>query len=175
MKNLRMATGIAAAIACSLLLALDPSFAQDKPAPAAKESRTAYLRRIFEKDRATYGDACRAILSILKDEHSDADFAAVSGDLSGRGIVSADWNLQEVSLLTKGTLAYMVCQALNLKGGLTMRLFGVNRRYALRECQQRRLIVGGVTDEYVTGRELIDVITNVTVHREQGNADSQFK
>ncbi len=169
MNRLRIAIGVLAVIVCAPLLA------QDKPAPAGKESRTAYLRRIFEKDRATYGDACRAVLSLLKDEHTDADFVAVSGDLSGRGIVSADWNLQETSLLTKGTLAYILCQALEIKGGLTMRLFGVSRRYALRECQHKGLIVGGVMDEYVTGRELLDVLTNATVYREQGSADSQFK
>src|SRR5579864_7067801 len=117
MKRLRIAIGTLAFVACAPLLA------QDQPVTGGKESRTAYLRRIFEKDRASYGDACRALLSLLKDEHTDADFAAVSGDLSGRGIVSADWNLQEKSLLTKGTLAYMLCQALEIKGGLTMRLF----------------------------------------------------
>jgi hypothetical protein len=157
-----------------------PLFAfQDKPeAPKGdkpKESRTAYLRRIFEKDRASYGDACRAVLSVIKDEHSDADFGVISGDLGGRGVVNAEWGLQESSLLTKGTLAYMVCQALEIQGGVTMRIFGINRRYALRECLHRRLIAGGTTDEYVTGRELIDVITNATIHKEQGHTDSQHK
>jgi len=169
MSRLRMAIGALAVIACAPLLA------QDKPAAAGKESRTAYLRRIFEKDRASYGDACRAILSLLKDEHTDADFPAISGDLSGRGIIASDWALQETSLLTKGTLAYMLCQALEIKGGLTMRLFGISRRYALRECQHKGLIVGGVMDEFVTGRELLDVLTNATVYKEQGSADSQFK
>ena len=162
-------------LAAAVVIAGAPLFAQDKPAPTGKESRTAYLRRIFEKDRATYGDACRALLSLVKDEHTDADFSAVSGDLSGRGIVSADWGLQESSLLTKGTLAYMVCQTLGIKGGLTIRVFGMSRRYALREAQHLHLISGGSMDEYVTGRELIDVITNASVYREQGNADSQFK
>ena len=169
MNRIRIAIGAAAIVTCLPLLA------QDKPVPAGKESRTAYLRRLFERDRATYGDACRALLSLLKEEHSDADFAAISGDLSGRGVVSADWNLQEAGLLTKGTLAYMLCRALEIKGGATMRVFGISRRYALRECQHLGLITGGVTDEYVTGRELIDVITNATVYREQGSADSQFK
>jgi hypothetical protein len=169
MSRLRIATWALAVVACV------PVLAQDKPVPAGKESRTAYLRRIFERDRATYGDACRAVLSLLKDEHTDADFAVISGDLAGRGIVSSDWNLQETSLLTKGTLAYMLCQALEIKGGLTMRLFGSSRRYALRECQHKGLIVAGVMDEYVTGRELLDVLTNATVYREQGSADSQFK
>lgn len=168
MKRLRMAMLAAALVAAAPLLA------QDKPAPA-KESRTAYLRRIFAKDRATYGDACRAILSVVKDEHTDADFGAVSGDLAGRGIVASDWNLNEASLLTKGTLAYMACKALDIKGGLTMRVFGLSRRYALREAQHVGLITGGTPDEYITGRELIDVITNVTIYKEQGNTDSQYK
>ncbi|MBV8881253.1 MAG: hypothetical protein JO332_14905, partial [Planctomycetaceae bacterium] len=82
MSTLRMAIGAAALAACLALLASfdpgRPALAQDKPAAAGKETRTAYLRRVFEKDRASYGDACRAILSLLKDEHTDADFAAVS-------------------------------------------------------------------------------------------------
>lgn len=158
------------------LVAAVPLFAQDKPAPApGKESRTAYLRRIFEKDRATYGDACRALLSLIKEEHTDAEFGAVSGDLAGRGVVSADWNLQEASLLTKGTLAYMVCQSLGIKGGLTMRVFGMTRRYALRECQHLGVMTTGSVDEYVTGRELLDVITNAAVFKAEGNTDSQYK
>lgn len=173
MNRFRLAV-LAAALATAL-----PLFAlQDKEAPKQekpKESRTAYLRRIFEKDRASYGDACRAVLSVIKNDHSDADHAAIVGDLGGRGVVNADWGLQESSLLTKGTLAYMVCQALEIKGGVTMRLFGINRRYALRECLHRRLIASGTTDEYVTGRELIDVITNATIHKEQGHTDSQYK
>jgi hypothetical protein len=168
--------GVRAFLLVILLIAGIPLFAQDKPAAApGKESRTAYLRRNFEKDRATYGDACRALLSLIKDEHTDADFGSVSGDLSGRGVVSADWNLQEPSLLTKGTLAYMVCQSLGIKGGLTIRVFGMSRRYALRECQHLGLINGGTMDEYVSGRELIDVITNAAVYKDQGNADSQYK
>lgn len=152
-----------------------PLLAQEKPAAApAKESRTAYLRRIFEKDRATYGDACRAILSVVRREHTDADFGANAADLTGRGIVE-DWGLQESSLLTKGTLAYMVCRALDIDGGVTMRVFGITRRYALRECIHRRLMTRGTVDEYVTGRELIDVVTNAMVHQEQGHTDSQYK
>ena len=169
MSRVRLAALVAALVAV-------PAAAQDKPAaPPTKESRTAYLRRIYEKDKAGYGDACRAVLSVIKNEHTDADFTTVFGDLNSRGVVSTSWTLQESSLLTKGTLAYMVCQALEIKGGVTMRLFGINRRYALRECLYRRLIASGTVDEYVTGRELIDVVTNAAIHKDQGNTDSQYK
>ena len=168
-------TVLAVALSAGLPLSALQDKPTEKPAAKAKESRTAYLRRIYEKDRASYGDACRAILSVLKDEHTDADFAAVVGDLSGRGVVLADWGIDEAGPLTKGTLAYMTCQALDIKGGVTMRLFGINRRYALRECIHRGLIASGTTGEYVSGRELIDVVTNAGIHKDQGHTDSQYK
>jgi len=141
--------------------------AQEKKEESGKESRTAYLRRAYEKDRGTYGDACRAILSLAAGEHTDADFAAVQKDLAGRGIVDPDWGLAESDKLTKGTLAYMVVKTLGIKGGVTMSLFGTTRRYALRECVYLRLMSEGATDEYVTGRELIDIVTNAEIYRER--------
>ncbi len=155
-----------------------PLAGQEKPAAnqePAKESRTAYLRRLYAKDRASYVDACRAILGVVKDEHSDAAFADLQKDLLARGIVLAEWELTEDSPLTKGTLSYMTFRALDLKGGLTIRLFGLSRRYALRECYQLALITRGSVDEYVTGRELIDVVTNAGIYKLQGNLDSQRK
>ena len=72
MSRFRLAVLAAALVTGVPLFALQDKEApkQDKP----KESRTAYLRRIFEKDRASYGDACRAVLSVIKNDHSDADY-----------------------------------------------------------------------------------------------------
>jgi hypothetical protein len=157
------------AAAVPLLASLDaarPGLAQEKKVEPAKESRTAYVRRLYEKDVATYADGCRAILSVVTGEHTDADFAAVQKDLAGRGIVDPDWGRAESDKLTKGALAYMVVKTLGIKGGATMAIFGTTRRYALRECVYLRLMTGGTTDEYVSGRELIDVVTDVEQYRQ---------
>lgn len=170
-----MRKGVSAVLAAALA-ALPLLGAQEKPQePGPKESRTAYLRRIYEKDRAGFGDACRAVLSVVKDEHSDADFGAVRQDLESRGIVDGGWGLAESSPLDRGTLAYMLCKALGIKGGLTMGVFGTTRRYALRECVYLGLIPGGTTGQYLSGRELIDVLGNVEVWRESGSTDSLRK
>jgi hypothetical protein len=146
-----------AALAAALVAAVPLSGAQqEKP----KESRTAYVRRIYEKDRASYGDACRAILSLAAGEHTDADFVAIQKDLTGRAIVEEVWGLGENSPLTKGTLAAMLCRTLGIKGGLTASLFGLTRRYALRECLHIGLMESGMTEEHISGREFIDVMTN---------------
>ena len=161
------------------LLAL-PLFAlqdksQEKKDDPKKESRTAYVRRIFEKDRCSYGDACRIVLSLAKSEHTDAAFAEVQKDLAAREIVDPDWGFEEAAAVTKGTLAYMLCKALGIKGGATARIFGMSRRYAFRECVHAGLLHGKTGMEYVTGRELIDALTDAEVFQQAGNLDSERK
>ena len=145
---------------------------QEKPKEdPKKESRTAYVRRIFEKDRCGFGDTCRIVLSLSKGEHTDAAFADVHRDLVSAGVVDGDWGFEESSLVTKGTLAYMLCKTLGVKGGVTASVFGMSRRYAFRECVYLGLLSGRTDMEYVTGRELIDALGDAEAYREQGNSD----
>ena len=165
-----------AAVLAAALAAVPIWGAQEKPQePPPKERRTAYLRRIFEKDRAGFGDACRALLSVVKDEHSDDDFAAVRKELESRGIVDAGWDLAETAPVDRGTLAYMLCKALGIRGGVTASVFGMTRRYAFRECVYLGLLSGGTPGQYVSGRELIDILGSVEVYREAGRTDSLIK
>ncbi len=164
---------LAAALACATLplVALQEKDREAKP----KESRTAYIRRIYAGDRASYGDACRAVASLARGGHTDDDFAAIHKDLSDRGIVDAGWGLQEGDKLRKGDLSYMLCRALGIKGGLTIQVIGLTRRYAFRECVYAGLVKGGTPGEYVSGRELIDFMTNAEIYKRNGNLDSVRK
>ena len=57
-----VATAVVAAASFPLFARQDK---QEKQQPN-KESRTAYIRRIFEKDRCGFGDACRIIVSKIR-------------------------------------------------------------------------------------------------------------
>jgi hypothetical protein len=142
---------------------------------AKKEARTAYVRRVYERDRASFGDACRMMLSLVADAPAEADFAKVRDELAGRGLVDAGWGLAEDANLTKGTLAYMLVKACGIKGGATMALFGTTRRYALREAVYVGLLEKGALDEHVGGRELIDAVTLAEVYRTEGSLDSVYR
>lgn len=154
-----------------------PLFAlqQENKQEPKKESRTAYIRRIFEKDRCSFGDACRIVLSLSKGEHTDAPFAEVRKELVSGGAITESWDSEESALVTKGTLAYMLCKTLGIKGGVTASVFGMSRRYAFRECVYVGLLSGRTDMEYVTGRELIDALTSAEVYREEGSTDSLRK
>ncbi|HYE97376.1 MAG TPA: hypothetical protein VEJ18_00640 [Planctomycetota bacterium] len=140
-------------------------------APPA-EKRTDALRRLYEKDRAGYGDALRLVLGLAKDAPVEGDFASVQREAADRGLVDGAWALAEGAPVDKGTVAYMLVQALGIKGGLTMRIFGPSRRYAFRECVYRKLIGGGTPGEHVTGRELIDILAAAEDHKQGGTLDA---
>lgn len=143
---------------------------QESAPPERREARTEYVRRLFERDRATCEDACRMVLSLASGRHEGGDFESLRRGLLERGLMDPGWTLGPPDPVTKGTVAYLLCRALDIRGGLTMRIFGMTRRYAFRECVYLGIFSGGTPDEYVSGRELIDVITNAEFYRERGTA-----
>lgn len=176
MKNAWLLGLLAAIAAVPLVMGQDKPFdsvskadlAQDKQDPDPRESRTAHLRRMYATDRCTYGDGLRAIAGLVNDAPVEGDFVA---GLKEKGIVPASWNDAADSKLTKGTLAYLLCKALDIKGGATMRITGTSRRYALRECIYVGLMAVGSTDEYVSGRELLDVMQRAALFKTDGSLD----
>jgi hypothetical protein len=170
-----VATAAVAAMAAAVPLFAFQEKPQEKKEEPKKESRTAYVRRIFQKDRCSFGDVCRIVLSLAKGEHTDAPFSEVQKDLAQRGILAGDWGLEEPVAVTKGTLAYMLCQALGIKGGVVTRICGMSRRYAFRECVYTGLLRGKTDMEYVTGRELIDALAEAETYQLAGNLDSERK
>jgi hypothetical protein len=148
---------------------------QDAPRKDPQEKRTDAVRRLYEKDRAGAGDACRLILALVKDAPAEGDFEAVRKEAVERGLLDAGWELAENAPVTKGTVAYMLVKALGIKGGLTMSVLGPTRRYAFRECVYLRLISGGTPGEYMTGRELIDVLSAAELYKQAGSLDAERK
>ena len=172
MRRWVLATAAAIAAAAIPLFALQQEKPKEEP---KKESRTAYIRRIFEKDRCSFADVCRIVLSLSKGEHVDAAYADVRKDLVTREILVDGWETAESDPATKGMLSYMLCKSLGIRGGLTTTVFGMSRRYAFRECVYLGLLSGRSDMEYVTGRELIDALANSDVYKERGNAESLRK
>lgn len=93
----------------------------------------------------------------------EADFNKVCTDLEHLGIIPSSWRTQRRAYLTRGKLAYMVCSILKIRPGLLTGLFGMSERYALRELSHRELMAGGPTSAYVTGAELVSVLSRVSM------------
>ena len=141
-------------------------------APPAQEKRTDFLRRLYEKDRATFGDARRLVVGLAADVPADGDARKEAAD---RGLVDPSWELADAGPVDKGTVAYMLVKALGIRGGLTMSVFGPSRRYAFREVVFLRIMKGGTPGEFISGRELIDVLQAAEIYQRQGSTDAERK
>ena len=103
------------------------------------------------------------------------DFAFDLATLREKGIISRaiSETAAKDTLLDKGTAAYMFCQALGIKGGMWMRLFGQSQRYCLRELVFEGLMQASGIHELVSGAELVDMFTRAVDYLEKTRSLSE--
>ena len=67
--------------------------------------------------------------------------------------LEADFSPREP--LRKGLFAYMLYKALEVEGGITLSLFGISERYALKELVYQGILASGNENDILTGEELV--------------------
>lgn len=110
----------------------------------------------------TVAEAYRAMTILVDGDDQYDDFASRAAALEDRGIMRPAWELEREAPVDRGSIAYMVCQILRIRGEVNLMLFGSaglgDRRYALRE-----LSTMGIMDEtppyrYISGGELLGLM-----------------
>jgi len=139
------------------------------------EGSAGFFDRVSGQKTVSENDAMRAMLLLLEDKDTAKTFQQRVGALMARKIVGPRWDYDAQRPLTKGKLAYMICQACNIKGGITLRLTGPSQRYCLRELQYRGLITPSIITTEVTGMEFVAVLTRADAHRQTGDVPDLLK
>jgi hypothetical protein len=120
-----------------------------------------YFRELISRKIALNSDACRVVVKLMELEDQTKDFSSQVSLLKDRDIIprkiAADFDLSRP--LNKGVAAYMFCRALKIKGGVWLRLLGMNQRYALKELVFEGIMSPGSVNDIISGRELILVFT----------------
>lgn len=104
--------------------------------------------------------ACSMVLLMLNGEDRYQSFAQRLRALIAEGLVQESWKLNGDDSVTKGTLAYMICEVMQIKGGVMMYLLP-SRRYAYREAVDRGLMLYGSENEPLTGPEVVGIVGRV--------------
>jgi len=145
---------------------------QDK-VDGSRLERTAFIRNLYKKEKADFGDACFVIANLTKSKEATGPFKKLRDELIKEEIIPKKWTYKKDSPLTKGMISYMLCKTLKIKGGLTMRVFGATERYALRECLYIGLVVKGEsTSQYVSGKELLAIFSRASIYKREGSLKS---
>ncbi|MCE5325337.1 MAG: hypothetical protein LLG01_02875 [Planctomycetaceae bacterium] len=132
------------------------------------EDSAAFLDRMSSQPAVSENDAFRGMLMVIEGQDKTADFRQRADALIARGVVSRQWDLDATRPLTRGQLAYMVCQACDIRGGVIMHLSGPSTRYCLRELQFHTMMGEGVEYNPVTGMEYVAVLNRAEIYRRTG-------
>jgi hypothetical protein len=134
-----------------------------------KERELEFLRRLSDLgDRpVTFADGCKAIYLLKTDKFPIMSYEEVRHALIRDKIIPEFWNYPKEKILLKGEYAYMLCRALELKGGLSMHIFGPIERYCLNECIYRGFLLRGRIYDHVSGKEIIGSIQRAADYKEK--------
>jgi len=117
----------------------------------------------------SHDDAFHGFLLYLDGADSSPDYAARVATLKKRDLLPASFNRPADEAIERGTLAVMICKAVDLKGGVTYSLLGPTPRYAVRELQYVGLYPLSTPNQIFTGAEYLGIIGRLEDYQ-RGNA-----
>jgi len=119
-----------------------------------------YLNEVVGRGAVSFGDGSELIMYLLQVEEDYVEFETQMDFLEKNGLIQKSMlNNTAGEPLRRGELAYMLCRALNLKGGLKARMLGLHKRFAMEELIYRGVMRQGHNLDLVTGQELVVVVT----------------
>lgn len=123
-----------------------------------------YFIELIPRRIAFRYDASKALVILMGVEKRYIDLDSQITFLEEKNLIPKGFEFDPKRPLRKGLTAYMFCKALEIRGGLILRLFGMNERYALKELVHQRIISPGNVKDIVSGEELVSILTNAGNH-----------
>ncbi|MFC1514363.1 hypothetical protein ACFL5X_00480 [Candidatus Omnitrophota bacterium] len=137
-----------------------PAKTEEKPEPV-EGSGLDYFEYLITKKTASRSDACRSLAVLLNIEDEFGDLDSQIEYLKQKNIlpkkIASEFDPDQP--LRKGLTAYMFYKALEIKGGVILRVFGISQRYALKELVFQEVMLPGYDRDIVSGKELVLTLT----------------
>jgi hypothetical protein len=165
--RLMLACAAAALIGCQTARVDEPLTA--KVGGSGDEQQMEFWHRLNDQPVACYDDAFHALLLFADGKDDAADFPARLAALRDRGWLDESFNGRAEEAATRGAVATLLARALDIKGGVTMRLLGPVDRYALRELQAIGLYPPSSPNQHFTGAQLVAVIGRAEDYQRRKN------
>jgi len=170
-ETAKQAVSLAAVFLLAGLTGCSPQATRIEGAEAklpANEGSPGFLDRIASGTTVSENDALRGMLLLLDGQDKASTFRQRVEDLSAKGILPGSWSCDAARPITRGKLAYMVCRACKIRGGVVMHLTGPSQRYCLRELQYLQMISGGTAAGHVSGMEFVAVLSRADIYVRTG-------
>jgi hypothetical protein len=110
----------------------------------------------------TADEACRAMLILADGEDKTKSWDQRRAELLRRGLIRSAWGLRPGDVVSRGTVAYMICEICRIRGGVNRLLLGSwgpgDRRYAHRELVHVGLMSAGTEWQHMTGGQMVALL-----------------
>jgi hypothetical protein len=103
-------------------------------------------------------DAFHGVLLFLDAKDPNANYDGRVAALKSRKLIPADFNQPANQAVQRGTVAYALLQALHIRGGWVLTVFGPSPRYAVRELMDMNLYPRSSPEQTFSGSEFVGVI-----------------
>jgi hypothetical protein len=124
-----------------------------------------------ERTAVSNDEAFHALLLFVEGQDAGGSYDQRVTLLKDKRMLPAGFDGGAAEPVRRGTLAVALTQALSIKGGLTMRMFGARDRYAVRELQYAGLYPPSSPQQTFSGQEFLGIIGRAEDYqraREQG-------
>lgn len=129
-----------------------------------RESTAELMLFVSNEPYVTAEPAYRVVYALQHGEAFTGDFDALRAALVSDGIIASSWPHAPDQYVNRGTIAYMVCKACEIRTGLNWVLTGLGR-YAWRELQYRGIAGPGGELGLMRGGELTGLILRAEDYR----------
>lgn len=172
--NLTFFPAVTAALLATALLAsactpAEPTISSGQATLPSDQSSARFFSEVARQDSVSQNQAAHGVLMLMHDgKDPAATFAQRVNMLLDAGVVDRSWTFDADKPVTRGQLAYMICQACDFPGGVVLTLTGPSQRYCLREMQYRNMMVEGAVYTPVTGFEFVGVMGRADTYKRTG-------
>jgi hypothetical protein len=154
---------------------VDEPLAQRFEQPNEPAEQSAFWYRLQQEPMVSYDTAFHALLLMLQPERPAPEtYEQRTQRLKDAGWLNEGFDRPAREVATRGRLARVLCKALDIKGGVVMRVVGPVPRYATRELRFRSIYPASSPNQVFTGGQWIGVLGRVVdFQRDQAEAADQ--
>jgi hypothetical protein len=129
--------------------------------------------RLADQPVTCNDDAFHGLLMFLDGDDPAEDYPGRVRALRSRRMLPAGFDQPAEKAVDRGTLAVAILRALKIEGGLLLRLFGPNPRYAVRELVFMELYPPSSPNQTFSGAEFLGIIGKLEDYQRQQGTVSQ--
>lgn len=155
----------AATLACVLTLGCqsqrveNPLIEPDQTVEQTADAQLDFWHELAQRPLVANNDAFHALLLFVDGEDASESYAARVEALKNRDMLPGSFNGEADAAITRGDLAVALVGALDIKGGVMLRITGgTSRRYATRELVYEGIFPESSEHQTFTGTQFIGII-----------------